>query len=104
MRLSLIKTLIMRINVCFDMSIIMNDRLSNELINECAGIIHKIEGDTPQGAYLKDLFEKVIDAFKTDDKTVVMEIPAYITLMFSYLIKNSFVDIKRTNFKQRRES
>ena len=86
--------------VCFDISLIMNSRISDELKNECTSIIHIIRGNTEHGAYLKNLFEKVFSEVKCENKTSAMEVTAYITLMFSYLLKNSLVDEKRANPKE----
>lgn len=86
--------------ICFDISLIINSHIGGSLKNECTSIIHFIKGDTVQGEYLGDLFGKILKSFKADDKTVGMEVPAYITLMFSYLLKNSLVDVKRASPKE----
>ena len=80
--------------MCFDTSLIMNSSLGENLRNECVCINHLIKSDTPHCAYLTELFEKVFGALELDEKTMAMEASAYITLMFSYLIKNSLSDIK----------
>ena len=76
--------------MCFDTSLIMNNRISETLKNECTNIVHKVNGEP----YLSDLFEKIFDEVKAGGKTYAMDVTAYITLMFSYLLKNSMVDEK----------
>lgn len=88
--------------ICFDISVIMNNRICQNLKNECTSIIHIIKGETEHGTHLKDLFEKIFNEVKNEGKTFAMEITAYITLMFSYLLKNSLVDEKRANPKETR--
>lgn len=86
--------------ICFDVSLIMNERISNDLVSECTCIIPHISGNTLHGKYLKSLFNEIIDALNRGDKTVSMDVTAYITLIFSYLIKNSLLDNKRIAPKQ----
>lgn len=86
--------------ICFDISVIMNSRISDGLKNECTSIIHIIRGNSEHSECLKKLFGKVFSEFKCENKTFAMEITAYITLMFSYLLKNSLVDEKRANPKE----
>lgn len=88
--------------ICFDISVIMNNRISENLRNECTSIIHLVSGETTHGTHLKDLFKRIIYEVKNEGKTFAMDITAYITLMFSYLLKNSLVDIKRANPEESR--
>lgn len=81
--------------MCFDLSIIMNNRICENLKGECTSVVHLIKGDTPHGEYLGELFEKAFSEIKNEGKTFAMETTAYITLMFSYLLKNSLIDEKR---------
>lgn len=83
--------------MCFDISVIMNNRLGENLRNECVCINHIVKGSSAHSEYLRDLFEKVFETFGLDEKTFAMDISAYITLMFSYLLKNSLSDIKALN-------
>lgn len=83
--------------MCFDISVIMNNRLGENLRNECMCINHHIKSDSVHSGYLADLFEKVFDVFCHDEKTMAMDISAYITLIFSYLVKNSLSDTKTLN-------
>ncbi len=83
--------------MCFDLSVIMNNRVSEELKKECSSIIHIIEAKSEHAQILRDLFEKIYTEVKKDNKTSAMEITAYITLMFSYLLKNSLLDKKMDN-------
>lgn len=86
--------------ICLDISVIMNGRISDDLKNECTRIIHIVKGTTEHGEYLRNLFEKVYEEVKNESKTSAMEVTAYITLMFSYLLKNSLVDERRANSKE----
>lgn len=83
--------------MCFDISVIMNNRISDNLKNECTSITHIIKGHTTHAVYLNDLFDKIFNEVRNDSKTSSMDITAYITLMFSYLLKNSLVNEKRAN-------
>lgn len=86
--------------MCFDISVIMNNRISEKLKKECTSIVHVIKGETEHGQHLRGLFEKIYNEVKNESNTSAMEITAYITLMFSYLLKNSLLDEKRENPKE----
>ena len=86
--------------MCFDLSIVMNNRICENLKSECTSVIHLIKGNTPHAVYLSELFEKAYLQVQNEGKTFAMEITAYITLMFSYIIKNSLTDEKRESPKE----
>ena len=86
--------------ICCDLSIVMHGQSCGNISNECSGIVPIVKGSTLHGIQLSELFKKVFDAFKRDEKTAAMEVCAYITLLFSYLLKNSLVDAHRTNNKE----
>ena len=81
--------------ICFDCSIIMNDRLSESLKSECMCITHHIRGESEHSGYLKELFEKAFEACTREEKNYEMSVTAYITLMFACLLKNSLTDKER---------
>ncbi len=86
--------------ICFDISVIMNNRISENLKNECTNIVHIIKGETKHSLHLKDLFQKVFGEVRSEGKTFAMDVTAYITLIFSYLLKHSLIDEKRANPKE----
>ncbi len=86
--------------MCFDISMIMNNPVSENLKNECTSVAHIIKGYTEHGTYLGELFEKAFSEVKNEGKTFAMEVAAYITLMFSYILKNSLIDAKRESPKE----
>ena len=45
--------------ICFDVSFIMNESISNNLVNECTCIIPHISGNTPHGKHLSGLFNEI---------------------------------------------
>ena len=86
--------------ICFDISAIMNNRFSENIKDECMSIIHIIKGETLYTQYLSDLFKKIFNEARNADKTFAMDVTAYITLVFSYLLKNSLIDKNRANPKE----
>ena len=83
--------------ICFDTSIISGSL--STLKNELSSITHHIENNK-HSQYLKGLFDKAFDAAKADEKTSSMDITAYLTLTFSYLIKNSLTNSCVENCKE----
>ena len=80
--------------MCFDMSMVMNNSISESLKNKCKSVIHIVTGDSNHGAYLRETFEKAFSEVKNEGKTFAMETTAYLMLMFSYILKNNLVNTK----------
>ena len=87
--------------ICFDLSLIMNSRMSDDLKNGSIGITHIIKRSTVHNARLKDLFQNIFSEFEYESQTFAMEIAAYLTLMFSCLIRNSFTYVNYETPKEK---
>lgn len=84
--------------ICFDISIITD--IFGMQKSELSAAVHCIS-DKNHSTQLKDLFDKIFDAVMADEKTSPMNITAYLTLMFSYLIKNSLTGIAASHKESR---
>ncbi len=80
--------------MCFDISIIMNNKISESLKTECESIVHIVKENTIHGKYLRETFEKAFVEVKNESDTFGMEVTAYLMLMFSYILKHNLIDTK----------
>lgn len=86
--------------ICFDLSLVMDKLLSENLKNETSHIMHHIPKDNPHHTSLQKYFDEIVTLFQQEEKTFSMEVSAYITLMFSCLIKHSLIDGRKSNAKE----
>lgn len=70
--------------ICFDASLIINPVIKYPLA------VHHIN-DRVHSAYITELFDKIYSSYEKSDSTAPMDIPAYFTLIFSYLVKNTLM-------------
>ncbi len=84
--------------ICFDCSIILDTAVCENLLGETLHITNHINSDAPECEHLRTLFSSIIESFEEDNSYTNIEITAYISLMFSYLLKNSLIDknVKKT--------
>ena len=78
--------------ICLDCSIIGEGSLAEGLKNETAAIGHFIDGSSIHAVAIRSRFNEIFDAAESDTETSRIEIPAFATLLFSYLIKNSLIN------------
>ena len=77
--------------ICFDVSLINDKNLAKSLSSETASSINVIDKNSPYNHILSSFFDKVYELTENESAAYQMEIPAYITLIFSTLIKNSLI-------------
>ena len=77
--------------ICFDVSLINDKNLSKSLSSEIATVSPVIPAKSPYNPVLSEYFERIYNLTETPNAVYQMEVPAYITLVFSTLIKNDLI-------------
>ncbi len=85
--------------VCFDCSLISDSKISDALMSEALHIQHYIKNGSPHSVKLKNFFTEIIKSHEAHSEYTKTEISAYISLMFTYLLKNSLTDKKTSKNK-----
>lgn len=78
--------------ICLDTSLIGDVSLAEGLKNEKAEAVRFIDGSSVHAVAIRSRFNEIFDAAETDTETSRIEIPAFTTLLFSYLIKNRLIN------------
>lgn len=85
--------------MCFNTSLISDEKISEKLSHDNIRIRHHIDSEKYDISYLKDLFLKIFDAYNLSDEWSESEISSYMALMFIYLFKNNHITKKELNSK-----
>ena len=80
--------------ICFDLSLIVDKKMAENLHNGGTTILHKIKDDV-----LSDLFLKLYDMAESDKDTALFDISATVSMMFSRLINENLFGHKEKNSK-----
>lgn len=78
--------------ICFDCSLILDHKIKVALTNEALKIKHHIESKSPHKSTLENYFFGIIKAHGENGKYSKTEAISYISLMFSYIMKNNLTD------------
>ena len=78
--------------ICFDCSLIMDERIAVALIEESTTIIRHILGSEEHASYITDLFLRLFEVCKNEPKSFEPEVKSYITLIFAYLTEKNLFD------------
>ena len=78
--------------ICLDTSIIGDVSLAEGLKNERAATVHFIDGSSAHAVAIRGRFNEIFDAAESDTEASKIEIPAFTTLLFSYLVKNRLIN------------
>ena len=77
--------------ICFDTSMVVDATLKKELLSGRTMVAKRV---LPQSEAIKNVFLKLYNAAENEEKALLFESTAYISLIFSYLIKNGLVEKK----------
>ena len=75
--------------ICFDSSLVVDATLKEELLSGKTMVTKRV---LSQSETIKNAFLKLYNATENEEKTLLFESTAYISLIFSYLIKNDLVE------------
>lgn len=75
--------------ICFDSSLVVDANLKEELLSGKTAVIKRV---LPQNEDIKNAFLKLYFAVDNEERALLFESTAYISLIFSYIIKNSLVE------------
>ena len=78
--------------ICFDCSLIMDERIAVALSEESTTIIRHILGSEEHASYVTDLFLRLFEVCKNEPKSFEPEVKSYITLIFAYLTEKNLFD------------
>lgn len=85
--------------ICFDCSLINNEEIADDLLNERLRIVNHITAQSPAAAELQRFQESIYKCYKENERFVEMEASAYLSLMFVFLLKNNLTADKRRKTK-----
>lgn len=74
--------------ICFDASLISNNKISKKIQNEVLGFPHHIPQDSPHCNQLRQYAISAFEAVEQNAPEVYMEVSAYITLVVAYMQNN----------------
>lgn len=77
-----------RICICFDINILINKDIADKISNENLKIMHYIKSGRAC-EYLKKEFIQLLHSYEEETEWSDTEITAHLSLMFTYLLKNS---------------
>lgn len=85
--------------ICFNLSVISDEKINKKLKSENVQINHYINSEKFNIAYLKSLLFKIFEIYDSEDEWLNSEISSYIILIFIYLFRNKFFSEKKPNSK-----
>ncbi len=71
--------------VCFDLSLVADKKVAEDLLNGDMAILHSIKDDV-----LSNLFLKLYDLAESEKDTILFDVTAVVSMMFSHLIEAKF--------------
>ena len=85
--------------ICFDTDLIGNKDISTQLKNEEIYISRHIPGYNAHCEFLAKCFLDILQSHENSDMYTEMEVKAYVSIMFSHLLKNKFLDFQTKKTK-----
>lgn len=86
--------------ICFDCSLIADEKLVEALKNGSIRVTNYIDSSCRHNAELKKLFMDIIECYERNNKYIYLEIKARISLLFAFLLNNGYVD---TSYKKTKD-
>lgn len=81
--------------VCFDLSLIADKKLSSDLLNGDTALLHHINDDV-----LSDLFLKLYHTATADKESILFDVTALVSMIFSRIVNKKFFGQKEQNSKK----
>lgn len=77
--------------ICFDLSLLADKEIAKKLQNGEIAISHHIKDSIADSHKIKDCFNSLYSAVEKSENSLLFESSAYISLIFTMLIKNNFL-------------
>lgn len=87
--------------ICFDASLIIDKSISDNFKNEVIRLNRHIPKNNPHNVFLTNCAVNIFDILHSGAETLYMEVSSYISLIFSYMLKNNLTkkrEIKTDRF------
>ena len=77
--------------ICFDCVLIGNKTVEDAICSGSMGLPRHIPAESVHNRHLVQYFDQLYAAVEQDDELMAMEVPAYATLLFAYLLRNQLL-------------